>query len=438
MGSWTILLAFLGLGCGHSEYAVSELQTAPDVPIEGTSAVQQPAEPAAQAAAKPAERWQPFKHHGSSASFRAETTEDKSTFQESFWFGEGATTAMADYLFVVDDSVSMENILDSFHQGFEALSESDAFPAHARIAVMNMTPADPDNLRRRHPIVPFRAHADRSPGFLRLVDDYGIERLNRMIVDRGAEPLEYQGCASWFSPKEKNAQGVPCLLAHTQLALRRSVAEAGLVAFRQLLLKHRSAPVFREGAAVNVIFVSDTHGPGFGVGEPGSVMEEAFEELRGLQPNYAQLKRMVEGGQLVSSFRVHAIAPETECSEPWMDSREPVYFEVAREGGGVIADSCTTTDYSQVIRSIAELGAEIQSGVYPLSLVDVGQKIEVEAVLLDDIPVSWTMSPSGRALVIDEDMASSKAEIKVRYRVGPSARVRPLNAQPLERSRQAR
>ena len=424
-------------GCGQSEYEVSGLQAAPTAAVQPAPVDQLPEMAAAQPATEPVERWRAYEHAGSSASFRAEATEDKSKFQESFWFGQGATTAMADYLFVVDDS--MGNILDSFHRGFEALSKSDAFPAHARIAVMNMTPGDPDNLRRRHPVVPFRAHAVPSPGFLRLVDSDGIESFNRLAPHSPwAEPLDLGGCRAWFSPKENNAQGVPCLLAHTQLGLRRSRAEAGLIAFGQLLLKQRGTPIFREGAAVNVIFVSDTHGPGFGLGEPGSLMEESFDELKGIQPNYAQLKRMVEGAQLVSSFRVHAIAPETECSEPWMDLLDPVYFDVASEGGGVIADSCTTTDYSEVIRSIAELGAEIQSGVYPLSLVEKGKKIEVESVLIGETKVSWTMSPSGRALVIDEEMASSKEEIKIRYRVGRSAKVVGPSGQSLERSRQAR
>ena len=138
------------------------------------------------------------------------------------------------------------------------------------------------------------------------------------------------------------------------------------------------------------------------------------------------------------SFRVHAIAPESECSEPWIDVLDPVYFDVAREGGGVLADSCTTTDYSGVIRSIAELGAEIQSGVYPLSLAEGRQQVEVESVLLGETPISWTMSPSGRALVIDDKMASEKQEITVRYRVGRPARVTAPRAQSLEPSRQAR
>lgn len=437
MGCLSLLLALLA--CAQSDYAVS-----PQSPVDGRTVasgvsaadVQLTVQEEVPAVAPP-ERWLPLTERR--ASFRAEATEDKSKFQESFWFGEGATTAMADYLFVIDDSVSMENILDLFNRGFEALSDSNAFPANARIAVMNMTPAHPDNLRRRHPVVPFRAHAIPGPGFVRLVDSAGIQRFNQAALDLDrAEFMEYEGCEAWFSPKDTNAQGSSCLLAHTQLGLRRSVAEAGLISFAQLLQKNRGKPIFREGAAVNVVFISDTHGPGFRPGQPDSLMDESFEELKGLQPGFAQLKRMVEATQLVSSFRVHAIAPESECSEAWMDWLDPVYFEVARDGEGVSADSCSTTDYSEVIRSIAELGAEIQSGVYPLTLAEGRQQVEVDSVLLGDTPISWTMSPSGRALVVDEEMASSKEEITVRYRIGRAAKVRGSRAQSLESARQAR
>jgi hypothetical protein len=432
MRFWLLILAMLG--CAESEYTVSPQDPSAAAPGEVPAAAPLPEQAVEEAAPV---RWLPLTER--SASFQGQVTEDQSTVQESFWIGEGATTAMADYLFVVDDSVSMANILDSFHRGFEGLSDSDAFPANAKIAVMNMTPADPDNLRRRHPVVPFRSQAALSPGFLRLVDSAGIHRFNQAaLLSERLEPLEHEGCSAWFSPDATNAQGEPCLLAHTQLVLGRSVAEAGLVSFAQLLQKSRGRPLFREGAAVSVIFVSDTHGPGFRPGQPDSFMEEQFDELVGLQPGYSQLRTMVEATQLVASFRVHAIAPERECSEPWMDWIDPVYFEAARAGEGVSADSCTTTDYSQVIRSIAERGAEIQSSVYPLTVTHGVQPVEVESVLRGGRPIGWTMSPSGRALVVDEEMASSKEEITVRYRVGRPARPKTSGAQSLESARQAR
>ena len=296
--------------------------------------------------------WKKVELNQRAASFLVEEGSDHTSVQESFWVGDGATTGMADYLFVVDDSVSMANIIESFSRGFERLSASDVFPVNARVAVMNMTPANPSNLRRRHPVVPSRAGVEQSPGFIHLIDADRIKAYNAFLADFGEDPLRYDGCGNWFGPKETNPQGVSCLLAHTQLGLHQSVAEAGLTAFGQLLERQRRRPLFREGAAVNVIMVSDTHDPGFAPATAEGRREVGFQELLAIQPTYAQLKAMVEEQQLVASFRVHAIAPRSDCSEPWIEDLDPAYFDVAEASGGVMADICDVDDYSEVIRSI--------------------------------------------------------------------------------------
>ena len=122
--------------------------------------------------------WKKVELNQRAASFLVEEGSDHTSVQESFWVGDGATTGMADYLFVVDDSVSMANIIESFSRGFERLSASDVFPVNARVAVMNMTPANPSNLRRRHPVVPSRAGVEQSPGFIHLIDADRIKAYN--------------------------------------------------------------------------------------------------------------------------------------------------------------------------------------------------------------------------------------------------------------------
>jgi hypothetical protein len=229
---------------------------------------------------------------------------------------------------------------------------------------------------------------------------------------------------------------VPCLLAHTQLSLHRSVAESGLVSFRQLVEKSRRGGLFREGAAVNVVFVSDTHDPGFGPAEPESFMEEAFDELVALQPSFEEMKVEVAHRHLVSSFRVHAIAPKSECSEPWMQDLDPVYFDVATAGGGVIADVCTTTDYSGLIREIGRLGSEIQVGVFPLAQ-GVGA-LEIDEVLVGGESVPWTLSSSGRSVVVGGEMSGAKETIRIRYSQKTSPSVKRPAVQGSRLSRQPR
>ena len=187
---------------------------------------------------------------------------------------------------------------------------------------------------------------------------------------------------------------------------------------------------------MNVIMVSDTHDPGFAPATSEGRREVGFQELLAIQPTYAQLKAMVEEQQLVASFRVHAIAPRSDCSEPWIEDLDPAYFDVAEASGGVMADICDVDDYSEVIRSIVSRGAEIQTGVFPLS---VGRgKATVDAVLIGDQEVPWTLSPSGRTVVVETDLTGRRDALRIRYALD-DLRMRRIREQPLPaRSDQAR
>lgn len=309
---------------------------------------------------------------------------------EVFEAGDGATTQVADFLFVIDNSVSMKKVLDRVRAGLATLS-AEAFPARSRVAVMSTLPSALGDPSRPHPIAADVEWLEYDPGFLGFVDAARVRRLRVHAPAEVASAYPEEACEGWFSPQDTNAEGVPCLQANTQVALAESRVEAGLLAFKQLLLA-QPEPVFRDGAAVNVVFVSDTHDPGL----PDSPARDALIAAR---PTAAQLDRMVRGRSDVASFRIHAIAPRAECVEveAWADIG-PSYFDAADASGGLTLDVCTATDYRPLLTDVASVGAAIQHPVLRLS-ASAGEVLSVE---VGGRAVSYHLGRGGTTIVLDE------------------------------------
>lgn len=322
-----------------------------------------------------------------------------------FRLGAGPTPVV-DYLFVIDDSVSMKQVLGRFRRGMRHLAEPGVFPQQARLAVLHTTPADPADPHRAHPAVRQNSEADLLPGFQELVDGAAIAAYltDAPAAFRARFPLA--GCRAWFAPADRSPDGPSCLQAHSQLGLVHSRAEAGLVALAQWLeaLEAAEVPQFRAGAAVNVVFVSDTHDPGL---PPGARDTEVGQDLLELQPTFDDLRDRLNVP--VASLRVHAIAPRARCGEAW---DVPAYHDVAEASGGVVADVCTLDDYSALVRKIAHSGARVQEPV-----VRLGRSPEaVLSVTLDGAPVDWWRE--GRAVGLRTPEPGG--ELVVRYRAaGP-------------------
>lgn len=319
---------------------------------------------------------------------------------EVFAAAEGPT-AVADYLFVLDESVSMIQILRQFRQGLRSLSRPGVFPRRARVAFMNMTPGDPEDLSQPHPAVRVTNNESLAPGFLHLVSEPRIRAFREASGARIQDRFPKEGCTSWFAPDATNAQGEPCLLAHAQISFARTRAEAGLVALEQWL-SLAEEPV-RAGAAVNVIFISDTHDPGL---PPRKLARENPDDLALLeeQPDLAELESLLD--LPVASFRLHAIAPESQCAEPF--ARQS-YFEVAEASGGLIADVCTEVDYAGLVADIARTGATTDRSVLRLGHLPAG----VAAVEIDGERVDHSVVD--QAVLLDPLDLEDAREIRVAY-----------------------
>ena len=133
-----------------------------------------------------------------------------------------------------------------------------------------------------------------NPGFQRFVDRQGIELFRELLPEDKRYLYALDGCGPTFGPDERNEQGIPCLLANTQIGLLPTRVEAGSVALAQML-ETSAGQMFRPGAAVNVVFVSDTHDPGFFPFRDDERSYELFEDLLALQPTLAELEELSIG-----------------------------------------------------------------------------------------------------------------------------------------------
>jgi len=327
----------------------------------------------------------------------------RASVDETFQIDSTLASPKADYLFVVDSSVSMLGILKDVRAGIRSLG-ADGFPAGTRIAVMTTTPAALNGSGEPFPAVVDKDEARVDPGFQKLIDGQGLVTWKNA---RAAEQFTSEGCdGGWFSPSDKNENGVPCVLAITTIPLYQANAEAGLVAVKQFLQSRGDEPLFRDGAAANIVFISDTHDPGMAAGPA----RDALIELR---PDWPELQSLVGQANVVSSLRVHAIAPKTQCveGEEW-DDIGPSYFEVAKASGGQIFDVCTTSDYSAVFRDVTRFGSLPQHGVVTLENV----AVEVVGVEVDGEPVAFSVKRGGKVVRLDGKLPDGSAAVKVSYR----------------------
>lgn len=335
--------------------------------------------------------------------------------KDVFVLGDEMGTPYADYLFVLDSSPSTRRIVDALTEGFAALAKDGVFPERSRIAVTNMVPADPRDLALAHPGLDRPDLSAKEPGFGRLIDRAGIARYREQAPRSIAARFVHDGCDAWFAPSDVDDHGVPCIVANTQPSRSFGPLEAGLTAFGQLLQRNAGQATFRPGAAVNVIFVSDTHDPGLDPfrknGTEHPKWAKGAAELEATRPTYEALRQLVERDNVVASLRLHAIAPEEECVERWMDI-DGTYFDEVAASHGEMLDICGAgpDDYADFLRRIAR--SPVDRPVLPF-----GRPVsDVESVREDGWRVGWSLVSDRQVVVPGTEMPDTSEEIEVIYR----------------------
>lgn len=311
----------------------------------------------------------------------------------------GKTDVPVDYLFIMDNSSSMADVVEQTNQGFSSLVQEATFPPNSQVAVMTTMIADPNDFSAISSYQSAYAEIEDEPGFLDFVDKDSIQKY-RNTNSSSAMNFQLDGCdKKWFSPSDLNDRGMPCLTAATQIALRGVGAEAGITAYEQLILKHKETPLFREGALLNVIFVSDTHDPGKNV-----------PELIAGRKNYAQLDALTKSYQKISSLKFHAMAPAVKCaSEQLYDFS---YFEIADDSQGVKADVCTSTTFVDFLEKMVA-ASTVQEPQFELTK----KATEVISVLVDgEEAEGYSLSDDGLSIRIEGLDPQMPVAITLEYR----------------------
>jgi hypothetical protein len=324
--------------------------------------------------------------------------------RETFGFGGDVQTRVADFLFIIDNSCSMETLQTKVTAGFQSLiADKAAFPANSRVAVMTTQVGDPDDLSRLNHDINDAPGQDEDPGFLRLVTGATIAAYKKVASSGTAKNFPLAGCdAPWFGPQDKHPSGHSCFSAAIQTGRECVGSEAGLTALGQMLQKQGKKALFRGGAAVNVIYVSDTH-------DPGSISTVLLES----RPDYAALRAAVLKANQVASFKIHAIAPNRKCSKD-EDVHDKAYYKAADISGGAKLDSCSAADYVPFLKSMIEKGTAVTLPTFRL-----GKPAKaILGVTVDGAATTaYKLSADGQVLTLTKEFAATKHAVVVTYEV---------------------
>jgi hypothetical protein len=183
-------------------------------------------------------------------------------------YGKDIKPSVADFLFVLDNSISMGDDAARVSQGLAAISK-ETFPESTRIAVMTtMAASNPTaaslvvhgDIKTTSDTINYGSCINREPGFLSFVDKASVDTFKSCA----GVPFQYaanyakSACDSgWFQPFDTNSNGDRCFVAALQNSFHAVGCEPGLLALEQLLQRNTGKPIFRENAVVSVIFISD-------------------------------------------------------------------------------------------------------------------------------------------------------------------------------------
>lgn len=343
-----------------------------------------------------------------SSAVSAWTTADGAVRREAFRLGPRATTPIADFLFVLDPSISMASVVDRVREAFLELARADVFPAGARVGVLSTTPHDPLRPGVPHPAQTVLAGTTAvEPGFQQLVT------ADRLYAVRHAAPelalaFPVVGCHDgWFTPDQTDVRSVPCLVGATQASQTVGGVEAGLTATWQWVTAADTPPRFREGAVVHVVFVSDTHDPGVREKNPW------YDELVKLRPRPETLLRAIEEDQDVAGVRFHAIVPATRACGEMRAVGNTSYLDAVQTTGGQRLDLCTATSYVPFVRALAEDGGRMERPVLALD----GTAGDAMVVRVDGRVAAFSTTQSHQVVVLDGRLPPHEVPVDVAYEV---------------------
>jgi hypothetical protein len=322
-------------------------------------------------------------------------------------YGKDIKPSVADYLFVLDNSISMVSNATKVGQGLAAIAK-ETFPESARIAVMTtMAAADPlatslvahVDINRNN----YGACINREPGFLSFVDKASMDAFKSC-----GPPAEYANkyvktaCESgWFKPFDVNSAGDRCFTAALQNSFHAVGCEPGLLALEQLLQRNNGKPLFRENAAVSVIFISDEQEGCTAAATRGNTLDAAGTSNR--------LRSLIENNSKVLSVKFNGIIPPVAK----VPANTLSYANVISAVGGKAFDiSSPTADYNSMIEQLIQ--AKVDNTASEFSIPAMSKK--VTSVEVDGVVTSGFTFDSSRSKVSVQGLDPNKTvDIRIRF-----------------------
>lgn len=275
---------------------------------------------------------------------------------ETFEFGGNSKSELVDYLFVLDNSCSMDGIGTKLSSGFLSLVGSDLLPKKAQLAVMSTMHSDDNDFSKTGIGIQTYPGIELEPGFLSFVNQKAITRYKDSASSDQKNQWPLNGCKdAWFSPDQKAEDGTWCIQAATQATNSCVGAEAGIRAYSQLMQKYEDARLFRRSAILNVIFVSDTHDPGTSI--------DALQQ--GIKA-YDELKSLTLKSNPLAGVKFHALAPTgSRCTFERLYNES--YNRLAKDSGGLSQDPCDFDNYDMFMENMVSAGLNPESPVFSVT-----------------------------------------------------------------------
>lgn len=301
------------------------------------------------------------------------------------------------YLFVLDNSVSMVQYAVKVATGLTAIPES-IFPPSTHLGVITTMAAKTTAARETHADILRYAGINQEPGFLKLIDQPAIAAFknNTAIAASHRNKYAIDGCdQGWFGPYATNSQGHRCFQAALQNPFTAVGCEPGLLAAHQFIEISAADSLFRDGAAVNIVFISDEQD---GCNSTDTKAGKSFSEI----------KDAITRKNSIKSLKIHGIVPATA------PAGNTSYKNVIEESGGQyfnIADNAA--DYRTLIQTIIENGS-IDEG----TSISLPQRVTaVSSVTVDGMPIAETdYRFDGMATVEIFKLSKERpSEIEIRY-----------------------
>lgn len=282
-------------------------------------------------------------------------------------YGKDVKPMVADMLFVMDNSVSMSQYSERVAQGLAAIKK-ETFPESTRIAVMTTMAAEDAQAAS------LKAHADiwknrvsygscinKEPGFLSMVNKAAVDTFKACTKEGTEDASKLQGYKdkysktvcdeSWFKPFDLNPQGDRCFSAALQSPYHAVGCEPGLLALEQIVARNSGKPLFRDNAAISVIFVSDEqHGceAASTRGDPTKAAETA-----------ERIKTAILANSKVVSIKFHGITPDLGNADI-MPTNTLSYKRVIESVGGKWFNVLEPAqNYNGIIEQVIQAAAEV-------------------------------------------------------------------------------